>query len=896
MTIKLRLMAVLVLLLFATAHSEPCAAFVVYDGSSAPSTIHHPSSNEYRKGEVIVKFRTADAAMSARAIRSSNDTPIVELFKRMGISEVRQLADAFCASPHPNSAAARSALSHPKDWEQDIDCVSLLRFDTTRVASVEEAVALLSELDEIELAEPNTLSFIQPVCSEEWHLDDIFCASPRPYQGKGLGQVVDNKLQSNHKPQISNLKSQTSNEQWWLSAINMPALWEVPIINTKRPVIAIVDTGVDTTHPDLQGNIAEGGYNFVADNEDVTDHHGHGTHCAGLAAARGLQVYGANPNALILPMVAVDSTGSASLFDIMLGITRAVNQGADIVSLSLGTYTYSALYHYVVNRAAEKAIVVAAAGNEGFCMHSTHRDLHGMATPHLPCLPGAYESTIGIMATQEDGSLTRWSNFDCNGPLRGVNQSGYIGWGYQLRVPGNNMLSTLPNGEYGYLSGTSMATPLAAGAISRLMQCRNFDSRQQMLRALIMTTRDHIDVMSAYEATDATFNPGHFTETIDGIRCDFVQTSDSTVQIGDGTGAALHPSMTNGQWSMFNVPDVVRGLAVTALAPHAFQGCSSLTSINLGCNMESIGDQCFVGCDNLQELTFETRFPPSAPNTAFQDQHYKRVTLRNAKGYFDENYSGVKPWNDFVNRRDKELATGNRFWEIIDNKGTRMSFIIYDLENGFGQVGDGDTAIDTLLAGNLVIPENVRDLSLRIIGDNAFKGCKLLKSITLPPMLVSIWNSSFAQCEGLQQIELPQYVRYIGTQAFASCTNLRSVTLTPRLETIESYAFSDCTALESIYLPATTPPVINEHVFTDYDKPTLYVPVGCRETYATAPTWKRFKHIEEMTFSGIEAPSQSHAPHPAVYDLHGRYLGKSLPHRKGIYIMDGRIVWQEIAF
>ena len=95
-------------------------------------------------------------------------------------------------------------------------------------------------------------------------------------------------------------------------AMRMTELWQKPIVNSRRPVIAIVDTGVDTTHPDLKDNIAEGGYDMVNDTTIINDFHGHGTHCAGVAAAAGIQVAGANPNALILPIVVIGGIGSVT--------------------------------------------------------------------------------------------------------------------------------------------------------------------------------------------------------------------------------------------------------------------------------------------------------------------------------------------------------------------------------------------------------------------------------------------------------------------------------------------------------------------------------------------------------------------------------------------------------
>ena len=580
------------------------------------------------------------------------------------------------------------------------------------------------------------------------------------------------------------------------------------------------------------------------------------------------------------------------------------------ISATSLSHSFSATNYLFRKKAAKGAIIVAAAGNDGYCMHTTHRDLHGMAIPRYANIPGAYPEVIGVMATGQDGELATWSNFDCDGPLRCTNDRS---WGYQLRVPGVNILSTLPDGKYGYMSGTSMATPMLAGAISRLLQCRNFANREHLLRALVMTSRGCIDVMGAYESTASTLHPGVFVETINGIDYTFVETSDSTAQMGNGTSPAAPAGSVP---ASLTVPNEVRGLALTAIAPHAFQGCTALKEITLGRCVEEIGDQAFAGCTALKELAFATRFPPTCPKTAFDTSHFKTVTLRNARGYA-ENFNTEDPWKDFLLWKELDLTTGNRFWETIDGQNTVMTFLIYNKERGHLQVGDGERAVDSLRAGNLVIPGVVRGMEVKYICDEAFLNNNLLTNITLPSTLASIWDNAFAGCSSLTEVTLPWRVFYLGTKAFYGCKKMKTLTFSSSISTIGSQAFVGCTSLEKIYIPCSEPPELNDNVFLTnvlqinggydmnyggavYENARLYVPYGCKSIYANAPGWKLFKHIEETWFDDIQQPmcpttsSRSTTQPPTAYDLQGRQIklrsGSLPPLKQGIYIIGGRKV------
>ena len=320
-------------------------------------------------------------------------------------------------------------------------------------------------------------------------------------------------------------------EQWGLRDIRMPMLWKEPVITQKRPVIAILDTGVDIDHPDLKANIwtntkeADGaddydddgngfkddihGWDFVNQTGRIGDWNGHGTHCAGIAAAvggNGIGIVGANPDALIMPVTVIQSDGTGDVATIIKGIDYAVANGADVISMSFGSYGESIAEEQALGRAYQKAVLVAAAGNDGWCLNHKHPE-RGQNGP-APMYPGAYMFVLGVQAMGSDGNVTSWSNYDDNGPA-------YSEWGedklynYELLAPGATIESTYPGGNYKALNGTSMATPMVAGALSRLIQTKEYPNKEYLYGDLInsRTATGGLDIYKAFSIKDENRKP-----------------------------------------------------------------------------------------------------------------------------------------------------------------------------------------------------------------------------------------------------------------------------------------------------------------------------------------------------------------------------------------------------
>ena len=797
----------------------------------------HESIAKYRKGEVIVKFKShVGIRKSASRGEAQGGEPFVgsqtvnTILKQMGAKEVKQLLPRS-DKPRQNARGKFGSSAVPKD----LTTLCLLKYDEAIGGSVETVLETLRQLEDVEYAEPNYIR----------------------------------KASSATYPTASRL-----DEQWGLKAINMPYLWQQPIINPKRPVIAIIDSGVDINHPDLKDNIwnnpneeASGedtdengfvddlhGWNFVDNSPVVTDDNKHGTHCAGIAAATGEGVVsGANPDALIMPVKVLNKKGDGDDATIIQGVEYAVANGADIISMSLGGIGFSKAFNEVFEKASDNAILFAAAGNNGMCIKSNHSGFHNSRNSSSPSFPAAFSSVIGVMATQDDGTLTSFSNYDCDGPLFSSSAHG----NYELRAPGKSILSTVPDNKYSEMDGTSMACPMAAGAISRLLQCRNFSSKEEMLKTIVMASGGHIDMEAAYKAKiDILAQEAFEVTTDDGVTLFFVKNGENTVQLGNGTSPALS-QQTAGD---IEIPDFVHNYTVTGIAANAFYGCTDLRRAHLPTNLISIGASAFREC-GVKDIFLNGDTPPQCADDAF-DSEQKECIYLYVPTPFESYYKEKEPWNLFPKfSRNTNYKKGNVFYKDVN--GVQTMFIVTDAN--LHQVSIGGfycaASIDAAITGVYEIPTSVNGYdvtsigcyaftnctnltsvsipdcvtyfddyafsgcsglssikfpnSLTSLGEGVFEGCSRLSSVTIPSGTTSINDYSFYKCSGLTSITIPDGVTSIGNYAFADCSALTSVTIPDGVTSIGNYAFADCSALTSVIFSGDDVTSIGEKAFED---------------------------------------------------------------------------------
>ncbi|WP_413290781.1 S8 family serine peptidase [Bdellovibrio sp. HCB337] len=251
--------------------------------------------------------------------------------------------------------------------------------------------------------------------------------------------------------------------------------WAIQTSNSSiRPIVAIIDTGLDKTHPvfvnsnavwvnsreianngvddDYNGYIDDvNGWNFINNTPNFADDDGHGTHVAGIVVGTSLNIL-ANPitetaKMQVMPLKFLDANGSGTTSNAIRAIYYAVNNGARVINNSWGGGTYSRSLHEAMTFAYSNRIFIAsAAGNNGKSNDTT------------PMYPSSYDvpSNLSVAATTDYDYMASFSNFGS----RSVH----------LASPGVLILSTLPNNRTGTMSGTSMATPFVAGLAALAMR------------------------------------------------------------------------------------------------------------------------------------------------------------------------------------------------------------------------------------------------------------------------------------------------------------------------------------------------------------------------------------------------------------------------------------------
>lgn len=307
----------------------------------------------------------------------------------------------------------------------------------------DSAVKSLNENPMVEIAEPNYIYKINkapsdPMYSQTWGLGNIGQADPKNQVGVA---GID---------------------------INAERAWEIQT-GTREKIIAIIDTGIDWTHPDLVDNMwtndAEKngtagvdddnngvvddiyGYNAITGTGNAKDDQGHGSHCAGTIGARannGIGVAGVNWNVRMMAVKFLDAGGSGSLADAIKAIDYATKMGANVMSNSWGGGGFSQTLLDSIQRSNDAgAIFIAAAGNE-----YNNND-------NSPTYPSTYQvaNVMSVAAIDNRGAKADFSNYG--------KKTVHLG------APGVNVMSTT-GGKYASFSGTSMATPHVAGVAALL--------------------------------------------------------------------------------------------------------------------------------------------------------------------------------------------------------------------------------------------------------------------------------------------------------------------------------------------------------------------------------------------------------------------------------------------
>ncbi|PID21799.1 hypothetical protein CSV61_08880 [Sporosarcina sp. P3] len=233
-------------------------------------------------------------------------------------------------------------------------------------------------------------------------------------------------------------------EQWWLPRVGAETIWSRVSEQKKDVTVAVIDSGIDTQHVDLQKRIQLGGQNFYNDNDNgnVRDETGHGTKVSGIIAAEygnreGVSGIAGPFDVKILPLKVFGASQTTKTSYIIAAIDHAVKLKADVINLSLGGPVKSDIEERAIQRAIQAGItVVAAAGNKA-------------EEDNRPFYPASYEHVISVGSTDQRNQHVKSSNYNEN---------------LTLVAPGTFIFTTTNEGDYGVGEGTSFSSPIVAGA------------------------------------------------------------------------------------------------------------------------------------------------------------------------------------------------------------------------------------------------------------------------------------------------------------------------------------------------------------------------------------------------------------------------------------------------
>lgn len=460
---------------------------------------HDPRSDQfnYVPNEVLVKF--VDDAIISDDATTLKSTGIISIDNILKSADIVKLEKLF---PQKKTLKAAKVVKDPHGRDMIIPSLHniykltlpSLKAGSNEPTNIHEYIEQLQALPEVEYAEPNY----------NYSVND-FTIDSDIIQGDNI-----NKRTSENSDYIAPndpLYPQQTN----ITTTNIDKVWENYTTGDGSQTIAILDTGIDYEHPDLVDNIwineaelngVEGfdddgngyvddirGWDFINLDNAPLDDNMHGTHVAGIAGAvggNGIGIAGAAWNVKLMPIKVFQSNGVGNASTIAEGIIYASENGATILNMSFGSFAESITMRLTLENAYATSVLVAAAGND--------RIKIGPCIGCYPFYPAAYTYVIGVEDYPKPNA--GYTNYDQDGPIF----SGYSNLlNYELTAPGTGILSTVPNGGYRTLTGTSMASPLIAGGLALYLQQKPGDSKEILFGNLINTAGSYVDILAAIE-------------------------------------------------------------------------------------------------------------------------------------------------------------------------------------------------------------------------------------------------------------------------------------------------------------------------------------------------------------------------------------------------------------
>jgi len=508
--------------------------------------IHYldPYNPEYVKGEVLVKFK--DEVQVESSFKSGVAlTGVSSVDKLLQSYQMEEVSKVF---KETREQRQRKTVRIIRDFKgNEIEVPALFNIYKLKFDTIWDAKQIIEELQKdknIEFAEPNYLVYTNEVIENGFTPDSPPVYMPLPSTEGDRDTYPNDPLYQD-------------GSQWYLNAINAPAAWDSVTGDTTQ-IIAIIDTGVDLDHPDLDDNIWTNwneipdngidddnngyiddtrGWDYINNDNDPNDDNSHGTHVAGIAAAEGnngIGICGVVWNAQIIPIKMLQSSGSGNSSDLASAIEYASDNGATVINMSLGSYGESIVVKIACENAyagtgdGEGSMLVAAAGNDGNKVDPPFPPF----PKYMPMFPACYSFVIGVQASTSSGNRAGFSNMDLTGPVIYINLWGH---NYEITSPGVGILSCKPNGSYWTKNGTSMASPEIAGAVTLMRQYHPDDSGEEIFAKLIQGTNSNL--LDIYNSLIINLTPDLYyidytiVDTLPGCDGDGIADAGETIEL-----------------------------------------------------------------------------------------------------------------------------------------------------------------------------------------------------------------------------------------------------------------------------------------------------------------------------------------------------------------------------
>ena len=604
-------------------------------------------------------------------------------------------------------------------------------------------------------------------------------------------------------------------------------------MGSSEVVVAVVDSGVANDHEFLAGRVIPTGFDSI-NNESCYDDRGHGTHVAGIIVAN------TKSNVKVKPYKVLSSSGEGTDMQVYLGIQAAVEDGVDVINLSLTRVGESEVIHEAVINAYNAGItVVAAAGNNN---ENVGEKFYSPASfPEVIC-------AVSISTTRYKADTSNW------------------GSSKDLSAPGVDILSSYLNNTYKIMSGTSMAAPFISCCVAYLLSTGTYYSPDDAYTKLYDKTRagggTHnihyvcpgtlVNSKNICSTPVFTYTSGDFAGYLDvKITCPtdgatiMYRTSDmnsnvyyeytSPVRISETTTFTAYAFCKNYKnsssksatytknsvdASMFvidendvligytgtdtevSVPGYFNGGCVTKVASTAFSGNTDITSVSFSKYVTTIGENAFEGCTSLASVSGSG------------------VTEIETEGFKDCSSLTTVALPLTVTIGDNAFESCTSLTSLTVSKATTIGTRAFENSGITTITGSKFTSIgDYAFYGSGI--ENISLSAVTSIGSNAFAYCENLASVTLEKA-TSIGDFAFYCCDNLTDVTL-SCMTNLGNSVFKNCTALSTVT-SDTITEIGDYTFYGCSALKTLNMSALT--TVGDYTFAETGLESISLPAA----------------------------------------------------------------------